>query len=427
VFKRYLQIRTKLVLLTIFFSNPKVSWKELLSSHYKQTVNRINESTSNYIYVIQDSTFYNYTKHKGKTDIGNIGQQWNQTQFGLIQHTAFCITESDGPLGIIAVDFFGYGENFDDTDCPIDYQPLEENLASERWCIFLLKAQNRLKECGKKIITICDREADSFEFLYNCTKYSALFVVRCKWNRHTGMKARRKEEKLFSLLEKAPYLGHFKTTIYDIDKHRDIEVNFQLKALKGVSIPPPHRGAGHKQNSIDPIKINVVQATEGDRSWVLITNLPVDTLEDIKFIIKSYKYRWHIESFHKVLKTAYKAEHVYLHSSRAAIQTLLALINIAACRTYWLICKAREIDDKPATLCFNITELKAVHIYFHPSIPFPEKIPTLKTIFYQIAKLGGYKNIKNSYPPGILTIYRGITKLNTITRMFISLTLSRKT
>jgi hypothetical protein len=400
-----------------FFSNSKVSWKSLFKCHIERTIKRVKESSSDDILVIQDSTFYNYSKHKAKIDIGEIGKQWDQVQFGFIQHTALCMTQLEGPLGIIGIEFFGYKESFDTTDCPTDYQPLEAGLASERWSIFLLQTQNRLKESGKRIITICDREADFFEFLYTCTTRAAFFVVRCKYNRYTGLKARRREEKLFSLLDKAPVLGYFKTTITDIATHQETEVRLQLKAIKDIMIPPMHKGKGHKQNSLEPILINVVQASIDGKEWILLTNLPVETLEEVIFIFKAYKQRWQIESFHKVLKTAYKAEQIYLHSSRSAILNLLALINIAACRVYWIMCKAREIGDKPASICFNDIEIKALHIYFYPSLPLSEDIPTLKTIFYQIAKLGGHRNTKNAYPPGILTIYRGMVKLNSITHM----------
>ena len=45
-------------------------------------------------------------------------------------------------------------------------------------------------------------------------------------------------------------------------------------------------------------------------------------------------------------------------------------------------------------------------------------MPNLKDFYYKIAKLGGYKNIKNKHPPGIWTIYRGIQKLKNITDMY---------
>jgi hypothetical protein len=45
-------------------------------------------------------------------------------------------------------------------------------------------------------------------------------------------------------------------------------------------------------------------------------------------------------------------------------------------------------------------------------------VPNLQDFYYQIAELGGYKNKTNKNPPGVLTIYRGMQKLQNITDMY---------
>lgn len=57
----------------------------------------------------------------------------------------------------------------------------------------------------------------------------------------------------------------------------------------------------------------------------------------IKEIVTIYKSRWHIEDYHKILKTGYQVDEIYLHSSKEAIKNLLVLSSISACRLYWLI------------------------------------------------------------------------------------------
>lgn len=67
-------------------------------------------------------------------------------------------------------------------------------------------------------------------------------------------------------------------------------------------LPPIYRGAGHRQNNLAPIKLNVVEVFNQQSRCLLLTNLPVKTLLDATFVVQSYKKRWHIESLHKVLK-----------------------------------------------------------------------------------------------------------------------------
>ena len=82
---------------------------------------------------------------------------------------------------------------------------------------------------------------------------------------------------------------------------------------------------------------NVVQAYDDEHEWILLTKLPIDTLDQIKEIVIIYKSRWHIEDHHKVLKTGYQVDEIYLHTSKEAIKKLLILSSISACRLYWLI------------------------------------------------------------------------------------------
>lgn len=94
-----------------FFSNPKVGWINMLTNHQAKTMQRIRDSPSDHIYVIQDTTFYNYTSHKAKIEIGTIGKQGRFTQFGFLQHTALCISGDDLPLGVMELDFIGYDDD----------------------------------------------------------------------------------------------------------------------------------------------------------------------------------------------------------------------------------------------------------------------------------------------------------------------------
>ena len=397
-----------------FFSNPKVKWLNLLSNHQAQTKQRIQDSTSQIIYLIQDSTFYTYSNHKAKIDIGNIGKQGRFTQFGFLQHTSFCVAGNDIPLGVLELDFIGY----DDELSSFSYREGFETFASSRWRRFLAQTEAKLKGIGKEVIMLCDREADFFEFLTDLHGSSCKFVIRSKYDRPTGLSGRNHRTKFSELFSRAPYLGDIELVIMDPHTHKEEPQLFHIKALTNITLPATRRGARHPQNKLPPIKLNVVEASNGRDHWVLLTNLPAHTFQEAAFVVESYRKRWHIESFHKVLKTAYKAENVYLHSSREAVQSLLTLINIAAYQTYWLIHQSRQAEEMPATQHFSLHEIAALHVYLYSRLPSPHTQLSLKEAYYQVAQLGGLKNLNNKHPPGILTIYRGIKKLNDLCKMY---------
>jgi len=136
---------------------------------------------------------------------------------------------------------------------------------------------------------LCDREADFFEFHNDLNSSVFKFVIRCKYDRYTGKSARERLNKMSSLMEGQAKLGAMVLKITDSNTHEEYESIFYLKALPEVLIPPVHRGASHPQNKLVPVKMNVVEANDGKNKWVLLANLPVNTLQDITFVVESYK------------------------------------------------------------------------------------------------------------------------------------------
>lgn len=97
-----------------------------------------------------------------------------------------------------------------------------------------------------------------------------------------------------------------------------------------------------------------------------------------------------------------------MYTTRDAIQNLTTMINMASVQTYWLIHQARHAKSRPASNCFQKSEIEALHVYYyHKKLENIDSI-TLEQVYFQIARLGGHKNTNNKHPTGILTIYRGI-------------------
>lgn len=103
------------------------------------------------------------------------------------------------------------------------------------------------------------------------------------------------------------------------------------------------------------------------------------------------------------LKTGYQVDEIYLHQSRQAIENLLAMACLSACRLYWLIYKGRHEADIKADQLFEAFEWKAVYVFFKEEIPLEP--PLLSEVILKIARLGGYKPHKNTKPPGIKTMW----------------------
>jgi len=401
-----------------FFCNPKVSGEALLKAHYHETVVRARAAKSSYILAIQDKTTLDFTTHKAKTELGRIGGRGKNTNYGLFQHNTLLVTMDNEPLGLINVEHFDY----DDYDLTIDHheRPIEEK-HTFNWITSSEKRRKRLGELSVPIITVADRESDIFEFLHDLIEHNEDFVVRAQHDRFTGEHYSKYAEKLFSLFEKESDLGVISTHINDVNTHEIREITLHFKSLKSVTLPPTRYLSKEKYQ---PITLNVVMAYNNEICWILLTNLSVDTLQDCEQVTKIYKARWHVEDFHKILKTAYQIDEIYLHSSRQAILSAMALLSISACRLYWIIYVGRVDPECKADALFAEYEWKTPYIYLKE--PTPEQPPQLTEVIIQIARMGGYKVQKKAPPPGIKSMWLGFQALGIASEMYKNI-LSRET
>lgn len=399
---------------TIFFSNPKVKSDKLITPHYDQTVQRIKECDAKYILALQDEMRLNFTKHKAKIDLGPIGKTGKTIQYGFIQHSVLCVSDRNEPMGLLDVSFFDHSDV--DTSVNRTKRPIEDK-TNAYWINGLKKMRERLGDSQKQIITVADREGDFYEFLYALTKDNEDFVIRSQFNRILGDVYHRKGERLRELLNKAPVQVTMQVEIQDVNSREMKDIELHLKAAI-VTIPVPERMPKEfkEANGYTAITLNVVMAYNQEHEWILLTNLPVETIEQIKEVVSIYKSRWHIEDYHKVLKTGYQVDEIYLHSSAETIKNLIVLSSISACRLYWLIYIGRTEASINAKQLFEEFEWKAIYVYFNE--PIPDQCPTVSEVVLKIAQLGGYKQSKWASPPGIKTLWIGYQQFTVAAQMY---------
>ena len=363
-----------------FFSNPKVSSTSLLDPHYENTAQRIQDAKAEYILAICDQMRLNFTSHKAKTDLGSIGKSGNTIQYGIIQHSILTVSENNEPFGLIDVSHFDYDDIDNTKDCTKRDIADKVNIF---WIDAVKKMRNRLGETDKKIVTVADREGDFYEFLHSLSLANESFIIRAKHNRVLG-ESHTKGEKLLT----TDIQGSMQIEIQDVHSRKIKEINLNLKAVE-ITIPIPKKMSDSiiSKNQYRAITLNVIQAYNEEHEWILLTTLPIETLEQLKKVVSMYRCRWHIEDYHKVLKTGYQADEIYLHTSKEAILNLLTLASISACRLYWLIYIGRVETSIKADKLFEEFEWKSLYVYFNE--PIPEECPTSSYSYSENSENGG--------------------------------------
>ena len=142
--------------------------------------------------------------------------------------------------------------------------------------------------------------------------------------------------------------------------------------------------------------------------WILVTSLPIDSLEAVQLVVQYYAIRWMIEIFFRVLKSGCRVEkRLFEHVDRSLRS--LAIYLIISWRTLYVCRLGRETPDVSCEVVFEPEEWKAVYHFVKRMAP-PTTPPKLIEMIKLIAQLGGYVNRKRQDMPGPQTVWLGLQR-----------------
>ena len=155
------------------------------------------------------------------------------------------------------------------------------------------------------MITICDREADIYEFFVEAKEHP--FVIR-------SAQPRRSEdtyETLKDLVSRAPLAGEFTLDVPARPQQPARQAHLQVRFAQ-TTLCLPHRCQQRPETkNLPPVAICLVSVIEPNPpdditplNWKpLLTNVEVSNFSEALQRIEWYTQRWHIEVYFKVLKS----------------------------------------------------------------------------------------------------------------------------
>jgi hypothetical protein len=126
--------------------------------------------------------------------------------------------------------------------------------------------------------------------------------------------------------------------------------------------------------------------------------------------IRWYAMRWKIETFHKTLKSGCGAEESRLRSAER-IANLLALFCILAWRILWLTLACRADPKAAPQTALSPQEVALLDRLDPGSGSRPGEKKALVAYVATLASLGGYLGRSRDPPPGIIVLWRGLSRL----------------
>jgi len=171
--------------------------------------------------------------------------------------------------------------------------------------------------------------------------------------------------------------------------------------------------------------LTVLHATERnppkgrDRvDWKLVTDLPIRSRKDAIEKLQWYAMRWKIETFHKILKSGFKAEEVRLRAAERLVN-LIAILCLLSWRVFWMTMINRTLPEAVPELALTPTEIYLLDQLVSDKPGTAPSANTLSLYLTKLARLGGYLARAKDPPPGNLIMWRGLTRLTDIQLGFI--------
>jgi len=192
-----------------------------------------------------------------------------------------------------------------------------------------------------------------------------------------------------------------------------VSVRFTLVKLKPPWRPNKKKLPVVTLNAILVREENPPDDVEEPIEWLLLTNHPVTNFDEAVQVVSWYCCRWHIEIFHKIIKSGCTVEDCRLQAADR-LQNYIALMCVIAWRLHWLTYLNRTNPDLPCTAVLTDFEWQALYLRIHKTTSFPETPPTVRQAVRWMAQLGGFLGRKRDGEPGIIVIWRGWQRLQDI-------------
>jgi hypothetical protein len=397
-----------------WFSSSAFDADEVLAPHVSETKKRAADAGR--IRVLHDTTGFVF---KGdREELGII----EGTAMGFHAHVALAVdaNEPADPLGVLGVHRFvneptKTKERRKLTPAQIAQvsraMPREEK-QSHRWERLAMDVSDSLPK-GVQAVHVMDQDADDFVVFAALASRGLRFVIRGSENRllvprgatSVGDVMSAKRNTVFRTVRLEHRQKQKAGRRYEPRDERDAHLSIRWSRL---TLAKPS-GA---QTDVAELTLNVVQVLETDPpeggqavSWVLVTNEPVETLEDAAAVVDHYRARWLIEEYFKALKTGCAVEKRQLTAYDGLAKALAVFMPIA-----WQMLRLRRAARLPkpppadAVLAREEVQLLGALLEEETDYRLPAA-PTARDVLLGLARLGGH--LKRNGEPGWQTIGAG--------------------
>lgn len=395
-----------------------VTHEAILDSHRQVTLQRIKQQEGP-VLVLHDTTELEYTTLKSLTKLGYIG---NGHRRGYITHNSLAVDpETKDVIGLCNQVLHRRPK------VPKSETRAQRNKRKSRESLLWIKGTDPLP-AERQIVDVCDRGADTSEFIEHEVNSGRRFVIRSSHDRCIlvghGVPEESESGKLkqyASTLEQAGSWTLQVTSKSEMKSHKRKGKKKLVKRIKreanmAVAFAPVQINPSKPRKGSQPMKVWIVRVWEIDPpkgqerlEWILLTNEPVDCFEAAYQVVGWYECRWIVEEYHKGMKTGCRTEDIQF-TSEDRLQPAIALLSVVTLTLLQLRQASRRSDarTRKATTIIDRSYVEVLSLWRHGTI---KRDWTVHDFYFALARLGGHQNRKNDHPPGWQVLWEGWKEL----------------
>lgn len=390
-----------------FIRNDQIQPSDIAESGFQATAQHAQDHSL--LLALEDTTSLTY-QHRSVRDTLGHTNQGNRSRALLAHSILLFAPDTHQVVGLIeqqrwSRDISKRGQGHQHASRP--YKEKE----SYKWEKASQNMSARLGEHLSSVISVCDREADIYEYLTYKTEQQQRFVVRSMQSRCI----KEHDQKLYDYSNKLPVAGIKTLNISQRGGRKARDVKLEIR-YTSVTLKAPANKASEPDIPLN--YVSCIECGEGKNklAWHLLTSEVINSYDDAIAVISYYEHRWLVEDYHKVWKTSgtdVEALRMQCADNLERMSVILAFIATRLLQLRFM----KHIEPKSSSMsCEKVLGHKAWKLLWVKTMgrPLPSQVPDTHWAYENLAKLGGWKDTKRTGRASVQVLWEGWFKLQTI-------------
>lgn len=379
---------------------------DIQSGHIEETVSRCKAQSM--ILVLEDTTDINYQGHKQTEGLGDLGGGINPIA-GICAHTALAVSIDREPLGLLGQHIWA---PVSETRKSALLKKLNiEQKESYKWLRTIQWVNQHLLSYDGQVIIVGDREGDFYEHFSASRNKKVDLVVRLL-HKHRNVQWNDEKIRVRDLLSKLSVVGKRQIVLPARKGQKERKVVLSISYTSFIC-------PGRRYHKEPGIPLNIIRAIEEappqgaePLEWIIMTTLPVNSLEQAIEILDIYTMRWIIERFFYVLKQGLRIERLQFDNFKR-LSNAIKLCSIVAWYLIKIAYLSKSNEHDPADKHFDAMEKVILEKITN------KKIETVRDYVLSLGKLVGFVPSTKQPYPGEKLLWQAIQQINSIKAGFM--------